>query len=217
MFGEIKNLYQKKKGIKRGQNFFVYDLVTGCFRRHTHTHRKWNILRAAARCCLLARLPVMRLWQRQRVVYVMAAETFHRRDSLRRACCQIVCENKTKETKRGRSSMRKRASKTVLNFCQGHWERAARRVSHYFSYSTEIASRDTLIKMCTHLSRFWLSPGHAHTPHTHPRARSRPAISVAKRQNRKMPPFPAPSSTSSSQAASIIIIRQQNSPTSPAN
>lgn len=24
--------------------------------------------------------------------------------------------------------------------------------------------------MCTHLSRFWLSPGHAHTPHTRPRA-----------------------------------------------
>lgn len=43
-------------------------------------------------------------------------------------------------------------------------------MSHYFSYSTEIASRDTLIKMCTHLSRFWLSPSHAHTPHTRPRA-----------------------------------------------
>lgn len=205
-----------KKGIKRGQNFFLYDLVTGCFRRHTHTHTSYVLQHVAA---LLARLPVMRLWQRQRVVYVMAAETFHRRDSLRRACCQIVCENKTKDRKKERSSMRKRASKTMLNFCQGHCERAARRaksVSLFFIFNRNSKPRHSHKNVHTLVEILAVARPRPHVPHTRPRARSRPAISVAKRQNRKMPPpFPAPSS--SSQAASIIIIRQQNSPTNPAN
>lgn len=137
--------------------------MTGCFRRHTQT--SYVLQHVAA---LLARLPVMRLWQRQRVVYVMAAETFHRRDSLRRACCQIVCENKTKDRKKEvacEKEQARRCSTFVKDIARE--QREERRVSHYFSYSTEITSRDTLIKMCTHLSRFWLSPGHAHTSHTH--------------------------------------------------
>lgn len=88
-------------------------------------------------CCstlLLACLPVMRLWQPQRVVYVMAAETFHRR-----ACCQIVCESKTKETKESEKEVewgKEQASKTVLNFCQGHCERAAQKsISLFFIFN----------------------------------------------------------------------------------
>lgn len=146
----------------------------------------------------------MRLWQRQRVVYVMAAETFHRRDSLRRACCQIVCENKSEGKN---ESMRKKRARKKRK-CAQLLSRTACAVSHYFSYSTENSkSRDTLIKMCTHtLTRRDGSCRQATPTHN-----TRPAISVAKRQNRKMPPFPAPSS----QAASIIIIRQQNSATNP--
>lgn len=116
----------------------------------THTQTHSNILCAAARgrCCgCLAWLPVMRLWQRQRVVYVMAAETFHRRDSLRRACCQIVCENKSEGKN---ESMRKKRARKKRK-CAQLLSRTACAVSHYFSYSTENSkSRDTLIKMCTH-------------------------------------------------------------------
>lgn len=107
----------------------------------------------------------------------------------------------------------------MLNFCQGHCERAARRaksVSLFFIFNRNSKPRHSHKNVHTLVEILAVARPRPHVPHTRPRARSRPAISVAKRQNRKMPPpFPAPSS--SSQAASIIIIRQQNSPTNPAN
>lgn len=196
---------QKKKGSKRGQNFFVYDLVTGCFRRRTDSETSYVLQHVAC-------LPVMRLWQPQRVVYVMAAETFHRR-----ACCQIVCESKMKETKEKEVEWGKeQASKTVLNFCQGHCERAAQKsVSLFFIFNRNSKPRHSHKNVHTLVEILAVARPRPHAPHTPSCCwRARPAISVAKRQNRKMPPFPAPSS---SQAASIIIIRQQNSATKPAN